>query len=821
MGELVGDAREGTRTRALQAWISTYDLNLWNAELAFGKPTFRGSQGSSIIDFFLSRRAQFQDPHMCIRDDLSLSSDHHLCELSFVHVNIPRLPAATAGRRTWKLQRLSDPDVCSLYIQRFTEETGPLLGEIQQTQVDDPSSRPAVIEDFARRLNEAIYKALDDSVTRSQSRPKSWKWFWTAELQQLADRRQLLYQRWRRCGPNLERINACRLYSEACARLSQAVRAARRHSWRQFCTKMQGADPTELISVFKRMRANRRSNVTLSSPDGPLDSANRMIAHLGTVFGGPDTLRTSPRVTSYHRGPPPFTLESVRIAIRHSPNRKAPGIDHIRAEMLKPIEQVLGRILYGLFSLCWAWSWTPVQWRTAQVVPIYKQKGSAEDPASYRPISLTSVFRKLLERCLVPELLRTMPQLDIAQGEFRASRGTLDQALCLHELMAQYRSRAQHLTVVFLDIKAAYDSVDRTVIWDSLKNFVPQPLLALLEHMFDDVSVSVILQNVASRSLSPRHGVLQGSILSPFLYSVYIDSLPRFLRSISYRPQFVRIPSFPNSRSFNLSARNPLSYQFASPSTTAGTLLADLQTPHPVWDIRTGRDPSGTKAAWAPVNCLLYADDVAIVGDAADVLRLLAGAEAHSHILGYRWSPSKCEVLSTDTSERFSLYGQELPRCTTVPIPRYSVRCWRDGLRHVAQEIRYESRERHAIATSVGRQHVCVWSGCSSAHVHHLYPTRARVWLSHFTSHKGASQNTAEISGPVPETMYGKTSPRETSHCHRCLPCSTAPHEHPSPHPTDQICGACPLPPWRLHVEVYASAAARSDQPNRLEQTPR
>ena len=61
-----------------------------------------------------------------------------------------------------------------------------------------------------------------------------------------------------------------------------------------------------------------------------------------------------------------------------------------------------------------------------------------------------------------------MPTLDIAQGGFQAHYGTLDQALCLHELMQAY-SRSmdgvQHLPIIaFLDIKAAYDSANQLVI---------------------------------------------------------------------------------------------------------------------------------------------------------------------------------------------------------------------------------------------------------------------------------------------------------------------------------------------------------------------
>ncbi|KAI9004841.1 hypothetical protein CLU79DRAFT_713376, partial [Phycomyces nitens] len=65
--------------------------------------------------------------------------------------------------------------------------------------------------------------------------------------------------------------------------------------------------------------------------------------------------------------------DNVIDDIRHLPRRKAPGIDHVKAEMLKPLVITLGPLLHSFFQLCWRWSWTPVAWRTAHVVPIYKR----------------------------------------------------------------------------------------------------------------------------------------------------------------------------------------------------------------------------------------------------------------------------------------------------------------------------------------------------------------------------------------------------------------------------------------------------------------
>ncbi|KAI9363175.1 hypothetical protein BD770DRAFT_315419 [Pilaira anomala] len=69
-----------------------------------------------------------------------------------------------------------------------------------------------------------------------------------------------------------------------------------------------------------------------------------------------------------------------------------------------------------------------------------------------------------------------------------------------------------------------------------------------------------------------------------------------------------------------------------------------------------------------PLNCLLFADDVAVFGTKEEVQGMLDLAAEHSFSLGYRWNPKKCAVLNapspTSSSSRgfsFTLYGEAIP----------------------------------------------------------------------------------------------------------------------------------------------------------------
>jgi hypothetical protein len=619
LGPLTGDTRQNPRGIRLRHWLTDRQLTLWTSTLAFGIPTYAtyrdGQLHQSVIDLVLSNHP-LVDPSIQVFSDYSLGSDHRPLLLSFYVADQATLPPPPP-RRLWNLSRLAEPGLVDLYRQTFFSSTSSLSQHLEELIQHPPPTRPP-IDDIATSLTDLITSALDQAVGNRPHRPKHWQWFWTADLQQRAHYREHCYRKWRRTV-GIEKAEWWQRHNEATDAFRRAVKSARRQAYQNFCRAME-RNPSKAMTTIKHLRRRRQDQPAFTTLEGPAAAAQTMADHLAMVYDG-HLLQSRPRdvheSTTDH--PPfgldgsPFVIETVVQALQRLPSRKAPGADHLRSEVLQPLLPELANLVTPLFQLCWQWSYTPSIWRLAHVCPIYK-KGDPALPASFRPISLTSIFRKALEYCLHPTLQASSPSLDIAQGGFRPQRSALDQALCLHDLMQLHRKRhGQEPTVVFLDIKAAYDTVDRHVIWRRLtEHGTPSPLLSLLRNMFDEVAIQVILSNCLSLPFHPTTGVLQGSVLSPHLYSIYIDTLPRLLRS-SALPITPSIPYHPADQLLN------------------------------------------------QASCLLFADDVAIIGSPTTVTHHLRLAEQHSVELGYRWNPSKSAVLNPHPSLNLSLYDTTLP----------------------------------------------------------------------------------------------------------------------------------------------------------------
>lgn len=169
-----------------------------------------------------------------------------------------------------------------------------------------------------------------------------------------------------------------------------------------------------------------------------------------------------------------------------------------------------------------------------------------------------------------------------------------------------------------MDIKSAYDTVDRSYVWKVLEPHLCPALLGILQNPFDQVQIEVLLDNRASYRSSPITGVLQGSILSPFLYSIYINQLPELLQ------------------------------------------LSDNLPPTPQGDIITSLVPS--------INCLLYADDVILIAPPEKHPSLILTCEEHCYSLVYRWNPLKCVIVThADDFLTYQLYGAAIPKASFFP----------------------------------------------------------------------------------------------------------------------------------------------------------
>ena len=158
--------------------------------------------------------------------------------------------------------------------------------------------------------------------------------------------------------------------------------------------------------------------------------------------------------------------------------------------------------------------------------------------ASFRPISLTSCVSKLFERIMLSRLLIFLESNSIlspGQAGLRPGRSALDQILFLSQSISDgfNKPRSGSRTILStIDFSKAFDSVWYPALFHKLILAGLPPCFARWTQSFlSDWRACVVYQNHKSRSFRVRRGVPQGSILSPALFSLFINDLPASLPS--------------------------------------------------------------------------------------------------------------------------------------------------------------------------------------------------------------------------------------------------------------------------------------------------
>ncbi|KFU98815.1 hypothetical protein N340_11879, partial [Tauraco erythrolophus] len=97
---------------------------------------------------------------------------------------------------------------------------------------------------------------------------------------------------------------------------------------------------------------------------------------------------------------PVIQEERVKDLLLRLDAHKSMGPDGIHPRVLRELADVIAKPLSFIFGQSWLTGEVPLDWRLADVTPIYK-KGRKEDPGNYRPVSLTSVTGKVMEQVIL------------------------------------------------------------------------------------------------------------------------------------------------------------------------------------------------------------------------------------------------------------------------------------------------------------------------------------------------------------------------------------------------------------------------------------
>jgi len=310
-------------------------------------------------------------------------------------------------------------------------------------------------------------------ATKKNKNKLNKKWF-NQDIKRLTNQKFNLHCKMR---ASTENSSLKHEYNQVCKKLRVEVKKAILEYETKLVSKCK-SQPKTLYSYINNQKACRDHIRAISNTDGTLTTNESEIANILNeqfcrVFNerSPHTVTLLEKISLEQPNivnvDYTFSVSNVAKALNQLDTRKSIGPDGVHPIVLRNCASEFSKHLSHIFCQSFRHGMVPTKWKQANITPIFKKEEKVE-PANYRPILLTSVPGKVMEKLVRDVMMNHLERNGLIsknQHGFVHKKSCLTNLLETMDAVTNAYNNGHHAFIVFLDFQKAFEVCHASLLY--------------------------------------------------------------------------------------------------------------------------------------------------------------------------------------------------------------------------------------------------------------------------------------------------------------------------------------------------------------------
>ena len=203
-------------------------------------------------------------------------------------------------------------------------------------------------------------------------------------------------------------------------------------------------------------------------------------------------------------------------------------LDPFPTNKLMEYSHLFIRVIVRIVNLAFKTGVFPEAFKSAVVKPLLKKPSlDCEVLSNFRPVSNLSFIAKVIEKVIAERVVAHMSNhnmMDKFQSAYRTKHSTETALLRVQNDILFNIDKGKGILLVLLDLSAAFDTIDHSILFHSLENHlgITGQALSLMKSYLDGRMQCVQIEGILSELTNLICGVPQGSVLGPLKFCIYL-----------------------------------------------------------------------------------------------------------------------------------------------------------------------------------------------------------------------------------------------------------------------------------------------------------